>query len=342
MGRPLGDADRQLHAELSTAQRVENMKRIVAVVVIYKMTAEDSPTFVEVSKFLKGNDGESELIELMVCDNTPYKQTGPVNFSGSYIRDSTNPGLAEHYNLALRRAEELGGSWLMLLDQDTTVTAEYVEEALQRTATLATDDRIAALVPKLVMNGILFSPHLPGYGKRAHPVDRNLTGVPGTRLVAFGSGALVKVSALREIGGFPEKFWLDFLAHAPFLSLQDTGREIFVMHSALRHDVSAEKPDKQNDPAIPPRFENVLDAGLGLFQEYGSFRDRLLYRIGLCRPVIGTFRRGWFRLTLRALKVAVRLTPHLTPPASERRYKRIDDKGDGGKCHQSAGPPTVR
>jgi GT2 family glycosyltransferase len=318
------------------------MKQILAIIVLYKMTAEDSPTFVELSKFLRGNDAASESIELMVCDNTPYKQTAPVDFTGSYIQDSTNPGLAKNYNLALRRAEALGASWLMLLDQDTTVTAEYLEEALQRTATLATDDRIAALVPKLMMDGKVFSPHLTGYGKRAHPVDRNLTGVLATRLVAFGSGALVKVSALRRIGGFPEKFWLDFLDHATFLALQDTGREIFVMHSALRHDVSAEKPDKQNDPAYPARFENVLDAGLGLFQEYGSFRDRLLYRIGLWRQVIGTFRRGWFRLTLRALKVAVRLTPHLTPPAPERRYKRIDDKGDAGKCHQSAGPPAVR
>jgi GT2 family glycosyltransferase len=323
------------------------MKRILAIIVLYKMTAEDSPTFVELSKFLKGNDAASESIELMVCDNTPYKQTAPVDFSGSYIRDSTNPGLAEHYNLALRRAEELGGSWLMLLDQDTTVTAEYVEEALQRTATLATDDRIAALVPKLVMNGILFSPHLPGYGKRAHPVDRNLTGVPGTRLVAFGSGALVKVSALREIGGFPEKFWLDFLDHATFLSLQDTGREIFVMHSALRHDVSAEKPDKQNDPAYPARFENVLDAGLGLFQEYGSFRDRLLYRIGLWRLVIGSFRRGWFRLTLRALKVAVRHTPHLTRPRPMKLHRSDVTRGSTtkamrDKCDESAGPPVVR
>ena len=51
----------------------------------------------------------------------------PPEFTGDYIQDGANPGLAARYNLALSRAA--GATWLLLLDQDTRVTLAYAQEA---------------------------------------------------------------------------------------------------------------------------------------------------------------------------------------------------------------------
>ena len=41
-----------------------------------------------------------------------------------------NGGLAAGYNYALARAEEAGYGWLLLLDQDTTLTHDFFAELI--------------------------------------------------------------------------------------------------------------------------------------------------------------------------------------------------------------------
>lgn len=109
----------------SLSEHAQSTKRILAVIVLHKMPAEQSPSFSSLQGLSARNRKVSATIDVVVCDNTPYDQPRPPVFQGLYISDKTNPGLAKCYNLALRIADEREIPWLLLLDQDTTLTREY-------------------------------------------------------------------------------------------------------------------------------------------------------------------------------------------------------------------------
>ena len=77
----------------------------------------------------------SQKFSLLLYDNSPEPQTPlPSSLPVTYEHDASNRGLAYAYNYALKRAAELQIEWLLLLDQDTGVTREYLMEAAELVA----------------------------------------------------------------------------------------------------------------------------------------------------------------------------------------------------------------
>jgi GT2 family glycosyltransferase len=280
-------------------------KRIVAVLVLYKRSAEESQTFASLRSLLAENPLAADAIELIVCDNTPYGQEPPLDFDGLYLRDTSNPGLAKSYNKALQIARERGIPWLLLLDQDTTLTAAYVEEIVAQSEAMEPDMQIVALVPKLVQNGIVQSPHVAPTFRHAK-FNREIAGPWRGRLYAFNSASVVRVSGLLAIGGFPEKFWLDFLDHATFHLLQQTGGQVFVLRAELTHDLSTNSIERKDEAAMR-RYRNILAAEHEYYRLYGTFSDRCYLRIRMLRGFLGTLiKRRRLQESMVLLKAAVR------------------------------------
>ena len=123
----------------------------------------------------------------------------------------------------------------MLLDQDSGPTREYFEEAVALSRRLDLDEEIVALVPKLIENGKVLAPHLRAMLRHPKAVDVELTGVAQEKIYPYNSASVIRVSALQAIGGFPEKFWLDYLDHATFRMLQAGDGRIYVMQTMLEH-----------------------------------------------------------------------------------------------------------
>jgi len=264
---------------------VNRLKLILAVVVLYKVRAEQSQSFSSLQRLLAEDPEAARTIDLMVCDNTPYEQPQPAGFPGLYVSDTTNPGLAKCYNLALRVAQERGATWLLLLDQDTTLTAEYLREIVAQTREQAADTGIVALVPKLIQDGVVQSPHTrPTY--RHAKFDRSVAGRYQGWLYAFNSASILRVAALEAIDGFPEQFWLDFLDHATFHRLQQAGGRLLVLDACLEHELSTNDIGKK-DAASRKRYQNVLDAEHSFYRQYGSVADRIFHRIRLLRGFLG-------------------------------------------------------
>lgn len=284
-------------------------KSILAVIVLYKVAAAESQAFVSLRDLLAQDRKAADDVELIICDNTPYQQPRPPGFNGLYVHDGRNDGLAKRYNFAIARARQRGAEWLMLLDQDTTVNASYLREALERTALLAHDTGIAAVVPKLAKGSQLFSPHVPLYANPPFEIDMSLSGVPKRRLQVFNSGALLRVRRLEAIGGFPEHFWLDYLDHAMFHLLQEDGSKVYVMEAVLQHELSAQGLLGQRDPGPLSREWNTLEASADFFRRYGTRRERVLHCIDLLRMAFGIFRRGRYLQGLRVFGVALDCRP---------------------------------
>jgi GT2 family glycosyltransferase len=304
---------RGLKMESTRASRP--LPSIQAVVVLYRCELSASQSVSSLVHLLNENPEFAGRLSLMLYDNSPQAHACNLqaNFPIEYIHDASNGGLASAYNTALRRAESDGHEWLLLLDQDTSPTREFLFELLETATALHATAEVAAIVPKLVVHGVIHSPATQfiiqmrrQFRRPAKPIAQDAVGVLQQPLSAYNSGATIRVSALRSIGGFPPEFWLDYLDHAVFHALYVRGYRIHVMLAKLMHEAS------YSDPGSVPfwRLHNVLMAQTLYVKRSGNVMDRLLYRIWLLRHS-RNFRKGeknrrmWRETVLQAFLLRV-------------------------------------
>lgn len=260
---------------------------ILAVLVLYQVEASSSLTLVS---FLRALDesGLASQFRLLIYDNSPSQSAVPdiMPIPFSCIHDPTNGGVARAYNMALQVAEKEGNDWLLLLDQDTMIDAGYLRTLLRSLGRLAGNRRYAALAPKLLSGKRIISPARVLWGGRLLPVDKTLIGIAPWEIVALNSGTLLRISAIREIGGFNPTFWLDYLDHWLFNRLHRAGYLVYMLDAELPHELSARS--MRSMPVA--RYNNILLAEGQFYQCCKSPTENMIYN---------------FRLLVRAVKMLV-------------------------------------
>jgi GT2 family glycosyltransferase len=261
---------------------------ILCVIVLYNCELARSQSFSSLLQILNSEPESAKHFSLVLYDNSPQPQEHAVlaGFPVCYTHDPSNGGLASAYNFALARAESEKRDWLLLLDQDTTLTREFIVELLEASNALHSHAQVAAIVPKLRVNGRIDSPASDFFSLLRHqfeppepPMGNDVVGIQEQSLCSYNSGSTLRVRALRSIGGFPKEFWLDFLDHAVFHALFKSGFRLYVMLATLTHDSSYSDIDK-----LPVwRLSNILRARTMHIQRSGSWSERMLYRIWLLR-----------------------------------------------------------
>jgi GT2 family glycosyltransferase len=275
---------------------------IYIVVVLYNQLPVASPAVSSLFESLCASSVQPEQFHLLLYDNSPKASTAlPSHPRLLYFHDARNQGLAVAYNYALQRASEVGCSWLLLLDQDTTVTVEYLREALELAASLVDNPQVSAIVPKLRCDVGIKSPTLDFLEslrrqfqfprKRKLYAETTLYGLQREQWSAFNSASLLRVSALARVGGFPEEFWLDFLDIATFFALHEDGGRIFVMQTTLKHELSLDTRVFYEQESGLRRYKNVLSAMILFVRKHGRRRDLWLTRFWLLRRAL-TLMRG--------------------------------------------------
>ena len=301
---------------------------ILAVVVLYKCELSQSQTVSTLFQILNENPELAKQFSLVLYDNSPQPQVLAMAaaFPIRCVHDPSNGGLATAYNFALGCAESEGRAWLLLLDQDTLLTRDFIFELLQAANTLRNSPAVAAIVPKLTVNGIVHSPAIPFLDQMRRqflppkePIGQDVVGVLQQSMCAYNSASTFRVSALRSVGGFPSEFWLDFLDHAVFNALFARGDRIYVLYANLVHESS------YSDLGSMPiwRMHNVLMAQTLYVKQRGNFIDRLLYRIYLLRHSRNVRQackdpRMWRETVMQAFLLRVPKRPGLASAADPR------------------------
>lgn len=266
---------------------------VLAIVVLYRLSPQESSAFQSLMRSLGQVPGAP--IACVVYDNSPAAHELPeTSFACVYHHDPLNPGLAVAYQYALERAERDGTPWLLLLDQDTIITAEYLTEALQVTRDLREKQDIGAIVPKLVQDGLVLSPHWP-HGSRSLQSFDDRFGFMEPNVRVYNSGALLRVEAVRVVGGFPMNYPLDYLDHAMFARLQAQQQLIFLLHATLLHQLESKSQDVHVALNSSPRLRGTLAAEARFYRQYGSRRDRLLLLRRRAKLAFCMLRRMEFR-----------------------------------------------
>jgi GT2 family glycosyltransferase len=262
--------------------------RILAVAALYQQSTSESHALSSFISIMQADPELASHFSLVVYDNSPEAQQVRNDFVFHYVHDPANGGLVAAYEYALTRAEKTGYEWLLLLDQDTTLTWEFLSELVACVSTLRTEDNVAAVVPKLLAQGIIQSPaeHFIDYirhqfSRFPDASSREVVGVQHSRVSAYNSGSTLRVLVLRSMGGFPKEFWLDYLDHAIFHAIYAAGHHVYVLRAVLRHDLGGGELN-----TLPIwRFRSILKAQTLFVKRVGNFGDRLLYRFWLLRSI---------------------------------------------------------
>src|SRR3569833_1263089 len=134
--------------------------KVMTVIVLYRMAPQDSPAFRSVVAARDAFGQGAGEMRVLLWDNSPAAGAGDGLPSGvAYFADESNSGLATAYNRALDWAELHGAEWLLTLDQDTAVPADFFEK-MSAAATASTRyPGIGAIVPQIAADGRRLSPN---------------------------------------------------------------------------------------------------------------------------------------------------------------------------------------
>ena len=257
-----------------------NFKEIYIVIVLYKTNLEDSKTIATLKNI------PDENINLMVFDNSPEKQYNLSYFKYDkfdihYFNDCSNPGLSRAYNLALNNARDENYKWLLLLDQDTTITPEYIKEIMS----IKTDEiseNVVSIMPHVIssLNGKLIAPVKMSKGGICRPVLLE-SGVSQKGISGINSGTLLSVSFMSAINGFSSSYSLDMLDHWYFREIKRNGKGIYLLYSNIKQELSIYGNFEEN--LSISRYSQLLNAENHFLKEEGTislilFKARLFYR----------------------------------------------------------------
>ncbi len=232
---------------------------ILAVVVRYKTPLEQSQTVQGLCAAL-GDDPElASAVRVLIWDNTPEPLIAPeLPIPFKYRHTGENLGVSGAYNRAMDLAEAESCPWMLTLDQDTTLTAAYLSRMLALSREVQDEPRVCSVVPFVRSHGELVSPRRLGRFNRVFQIPRDFAGVLNANAYAINSASLMRVAALREIGGYSEEFWLDLSDVYVFQRMHERGKRIYVAGDLeLNHSIAGMNFEQD---MVPERYRTFLAA----------------------------------------------------------------------------------
>lgn len=211
-------ARKNISSQQCINKMLQSMDNVLFILVLYKMRAEESPAWQALRQF---------------CSDEEMKKS-------VFIHDNTihNIYLAEPYNLGVQKAKEQNKQFIVLLDQDTILTQEYLEKVKEISLQKPKNPKV--YVPLLKdSKGQISSPfivsELTGFSVYK-PYSQTL--LPKQFLGALNSCTIIDIGVFDKIGQFDTRFQLDSLDHWFFYMCYKFHIPIEVIQVALVHQVS--------------------------------------------------------------------------------------------------------
>jgi GT2 family glycosyltransferase len=233
--------------------------QILAVVVLYKQSPEQSETIQSLIQVFERDPGLKSSVGVLLWDNSPVPATAvSLPFPVDLRHAGGNVGTSGAYNQAMQVAESFGCPWLLLLDQDTTVSEELLRGMIAYSEKFKDSPEVAAVVPFVSSHGMLVSPRWMLSFNRLRQIPDTFGGLSKEMAYAVNSATLIRVAALREIGGYSEEFWLDLSDVYVFATLHRRGKYMYIAQDLrVEHSIASMDYDKEMSPQ---RYKNFMAA----------------------------------------------------------------------------------
>ena len=177
----------------------------------------------------------------------------------SVIRHREREGIARSLNIGLATALESDAQWLLTVDQDSDLPAQYVDHLLATAKSAQEAGLLVGVVAAQTVNIPGADLGYPARYEAGHLVTAEV----------FQSGSLWSVAALAEIGGFDESFGIDAVDAAACLRLRERGYRIVLAEGTSFHH--------RYGAGIPIRAfgRTVISTGHSPDRRTGMVRNRL-------------------------------------------------------------------
>ena len=131
---------------------------VLAVVVLYKRSVDRSQTLTSLGNALKRHPELFRVLQVLLWDNSPMPLNPTLAFPFRYVHANKNVGTSGAFNYAMEFAEAGSIPWLLLLDQDTTLSEDFIPKMLAYSRRFTDSLDVAAVVPLLWCRGQVVSP----------------------------------------------------------------------------------------------------------------------------------------------------------------------------------------
>jgi GT2 family glycosyltransferase len=259
--------------------------RVLAEIVLYKTKPCESTSLNTLLAALSVLENDRADIRILLYDNTPGGQdTGVLPAGVQYKADFKNGGLATAYNYAIEIADREGFDWLLTLDQDTHLPNDFLCKLCNAASFVAPMRDVAAIVPSVLNEGKVLSPFtLMNSWTFTRHFAEGFVGIPVDNVYAVNSASMIRVSALKAIGGYDPRFHLDFSDLVIFRRLHSQKQRVFVAGNIrVEHEVSGYDLKTRSTLA---RYANTCRAEEAAYDEWmgrvgrGVLTLRLIYRL---------------------------------------------------------------
>lgn len=204
---------------------------VVFLIVLFNQSPDESLSYQTLQKALVKITANYQII---LFDNTPkqssyYTQDNRIIFCSN----GKNSGLPIAYNFAAKQALTDKRKYLVIFDQDSVVTTQYIHTLWQELAKMTTND--AVLVPNIVCKNKLISPYILNSLGLARIQN---TSQQSPDLYAINSFSVISVAAIEKIGFFDTFYWLDALDFHFFHRVHCQNLHVKRLDIAVEHNLS--------------------------------------------------------------------------------------------------------
>jgi glycosyltransferase involved in cell wall biosynthesis len=277
-------ADSASVTNLPTNRMARNPLSLFAVIVLYKVAPQSSESFRTLCEAMRHVPEGSLHLRVLLYNNSP-NESGPGNLPEfvDYEESATNRGIADAYNRALEVAERNGFDWLLTLDQDTTLPQDFLVKLVEVVCRVQASPSVAAVVPQILDHGRMLSPNYLVLNSIPRFFRKGFVGVSNRKTFAFNSASTLRISAIREAGGYSPLFWLDYCDAFIYNRLHAAGKKIYVAGNIqVEHEFSMFDIKER---VTVDRYRNIVNAGCAFWDtEQGTLAGlyhtaSLVYRL---------------------------------------------------------------
>ena len=212
----------------SLQMEIQNfLREILYVIVLHERRLKESESFLSLCAM--GDNVPARSI--FIYDNSKEPAAG-LDGKIVYRHDPGNPGVSRAYNQALTVAIEQKKKWMLLFDQDTAFTDNFLRKLY---ASTRSNPESIAFVPVLKDSKGIVSPFRWAMG-RGWRISHRLEILNLKKFRFANSGLLVQCDAFSTVGGYEEAIPLDFSDVVFGEKLRQVTTSFTVVDAVLNHD----------------------------------------------------------------------------------------------------------
>ena len=204
---------------------------IYSILVVYNKDIASSKSY----DFIKNYSS----IKLIVCDNSTIENKNEekvLNDGNMYISMHGNKGLSKAYNKALKNIPYSKDDYVLLLDDDTTLTNEYIQTVFRSIET-----KKDVYIPIVKTSNMLMSPVISKDGCIC-PI-KEIDQIHDSKISAINSGMLICTDVFNDYQ-YPEQMFLDYVDHAFMFEMNRRHKQMEVMNITVFQSFSVDEFNK--------------------------------------------------------------------------------------------------